>query len=141
VHVRPAGCRLLQPSTEALAQFGDGLSLIAADAQRAGDVTTITLDWHLQAPLPEDSTIFVHLVNGAGQLVAQADGTPVAGAAPLRLWQAGDAWRDVRHVTVRDAAPLRVLVGVYRSGDGQRLPAADAQGNRLPDDAFGVDAR
>lgn len=141
VHVRPAGCRLLQPSTEALAQFGDGLSLIAADAQRAGDVTTITLDWHLQAPLPEDSTIFVHLMNGAGQLVAQADGTPVAGAAPLRLWQAGDAWRDVRHVTVRDAAPLRVLVGVYRSGDGQRLPAADAQGNGLLDDAFGVDVR
>jgi hypothetical protein len=139
VRVRPAGCRLPQPASVTLATFGDGLILNSARATRTGDAVTVVLDWHLQSTLPEDSTIFLHVVNGAGQLVAQADGAPVAGASPLRLWPAGAAWRDVRHVTVTDAAALRVLAGVYRAGDGNRLPAVDANGNRLPDDAMGVD--
>jgi hypothetical protein len=139
VRVQPAGCRLLQPASSALARFGDGLILSSANAQRKGSDVTIVLDWHLLTHLPDDSTIFVHVVNGAGQLVAQVDGAPVAGAAPLRVWQAGDAWRDVRHVSVSDASPLRVLIGVYRSGDGQRLPAADADGNRLSDAAAAVE--
>jgi hypothetical protein len=136
--VQPAGCRLPQPGANTEARFGDALVLNSARAQRDGARVSILLDWHMQGPLSEDSTIFVHVLDGAGQMIAQVDGAPVAGALPLRLWQAGEAWRDVRHVIVQDAAPVRVQVGVYQSGNGQRLPAVDAQGNRLPDDAASV---
>ncbi len=108
--------------TDALTLTGYALSprLVAP-----GDTLDLTLRWQTGAQPVEGLRAFVHLVSDAdGQKVAQADGAPV-----LR----GDDRRALR--VPSDASPgvYRVLVGVYRSEDGVRLPRVDAVGQPLGD--------
>jgi hypothetical protein len=80
--------------------------------------------WEVLADLPDDLALFVHLVDASGVIVAQSDGLDAA-AATLH---AGDRFlqRHVLGAPPSASGPLTLLVGVYRRGDGQRLPAGDA---------------
>ncbi|HEX9370505.1 MAG TPA: hypothetical protein VF897_05840, partial [Roseiflexaceae bacterium] len=53
---------------------------------RAGDTLVLTLWWQaLAAPLDERS-VLIHLLDGGGAKVAQADGAPARGARPTSRW-------------------------------------------------------
>lgn len=93
----------------------------------------VTLYW---SPLPEavgplltpPYTVFVHLVDGAGQLVAQHDGIPGGGAAPTEEWVPGEIVEDVHRVRLpsgQAGSPLRLLIGLYDPRTGERLRSAD----------------
>ncbi len=118
--------------------FDDRLGLILADHKVEGDTLELTLEWQLQAAIAEDLTVFVHLYGPDGQLVAQADGYPLRGLSPFWLWEPGRTLRDQRSLTWPADAPVgnyTVAVGVYDSATGDRLPAVDASGEPLPDNA------
>lgn len=143
--MRTVGCRMLTADTPnaALAVFDQQIALIqgsvAADPQRKELV--VTLEWQAQTALAQDVTVFAQALDAAGQLIAQADGYPLGGASPMRLWQAGERWLDVRYIALPDEAALnnaRVVVGVYFPQSGQRMSAMDAAGQRVPDDAVGI---
>ena len=98
----------------------------------------VILEWRLLKPLTEDVTVFAQALDAAGNLVAQSDGYPLGGASPMRLWQTGENWVDVRYIHLPDAAQhtaARVVVGIYSTSSGQRVNAVDSAGQRLPDDA------
>ncbi|MBN1248447.1 MAG: hypothetical protein JXC32_12365, partial [Anaerolineae bacterium] len=80
--------------------------------------------------------VFVHLVDGAGNLRAQVDMEPQAGFAPTLIWQPGDRIVDRYGLPLpADLVPgdYTVLVGMY-SATGNRLPIevdGEPQGDAL----------
>jgi len=106
------------------------------DRSEGGDGTSrvdVTLYW---SPLPEAAglaltppyTVFVHLVDGAGRLVAQHDGIPGGGVAPTEEWVPGEVVEDPHPIVLppgRGALPLRLIAGLYDPRSGERLRSAD----------------
>jgi len=97
----------------------------------------VALYWQATAAVSEDYTVFLHVLDSAGQMIAQGDGPPLNGWYPTSAWLAGQVIAERRAVSLpagADLAGLRVAVGLYRRADGVRLPVFDARGARQADD-------
>lgn len=129
----PAACRL-----------GDGVRLVAWEPDwsgpvRPGETLLFTLYWACDAPLGRPLNVFVHLAAEDGLPMAQGDGPPMGGDYPTQLWAAGDMVADPRVVALPNDLPpgrYKLLVGLYSLETGERLPAFDASGARLANDAI-----
>ncbi len=109
---------------------------------RAGDQLDMTLFWKSIASVDKDYTVFVHVLDDAGQLVAQADAPPAGGRSPTSLWLAGEVTIDQRSVVLPPNLPAgtyHVSFGLYDPVSGARLPWHDASGTRLADDRVILD--
>lgn len=142
VEIRPAGLFDPPPVTGApLARF-DGndsvIHLLAAEPGVEGGMTVVTLTWRVETVPAGPLTVFVHLLDEAGPLIAQDDGYPLAGTYPFLLWVPGQVTADVRLLTEPGAV---VMVGIYDPVNGQRLAAYNASGELLPDGAVRVGVR
>jgi hypothetical protein len=87
--------------------------------------------------LSNDYTVFVHLLDQSGQLIAQHDGEPAAGRRPTRTWQEGDLIIDTHKLqwqTEIYRGPATIAVGLYDLETLERLPAYGPDGQRLADD-------
>jgi hypothetical protein len=82
----------------------------------------LTLFWQATAIPSADYTVFVHLLDSEGNLAAQFDNPPAAGAYPTSLWDANEIIVDERWLS--DLVPGRytLQVGLYRPDTGERLP-------------------
>lgn len=121
---------LSQPSNT---RFGQLATLIGAEANRAGNTLTITLYWRAQSITSTNYTVFVQLTRSDGQVVQQIDRWQIGGDNPTSTWVVDQIVGDAYAFEAPDNE-YQVWVGVYNAADGQRLPAFDAQGQRLPDD-------
>lgn len=126
------------PSTTVDASFGSSVELLGYDSTVEAARLTITLYWRDVAPLAEPYTVFVHVAEADGRVVAQHDGPPHDGAYPTTVWAPGEIVRD-RHVVDLNGVPpgsYRVLVGLYQRSTGQRLPIRTDLDVSVPDDAL-----
>ncbi len=122
-----------------------GYSLEPASA-RPGEAVKLTLYWQVLAPLDRDYTVFTHLLDGHnpktnGPVWAGHDGQPDGGHYPTTVWQPGEVILDLHPLSVPADAPpgeYRLEVGLYLLETMARLPATDAAGQPLADDAAGV---
>jgi len=111
--------------------FGGMLALsgfeLAAGTLSPGTVVPVTLYWHVLQSPDADYTVFIHVLNDRGELVAQFDSPPGGGTAPTSGWRIGE--------TLRDSYPLplppdlaegtySVRVGLYTWPAVERLPVA-----------------
>jgi hypothetical protein len=105
---------------------------------QAGGTLTVTLYWEAVAPVPGSLSVFVHLRDAEGAMVAQHDGAPLLGAAPTETWEVGWVVADPHPVPLPPALSegYTLAVGMYRWPSLVRLPAFDAQGTRWPDDVI-----
>ena len=114
-----------QPAHEVEAAFGDALRLLGYDLQSSptGGGLLLTLYWQATGSPERDYTVFVHLLDGAGQILAQGDGPPLGGGYPTSYWRHGEVLADAHPIDF-DGPPgdYRLLVGLYTPADGQRLP-------------------
>jgi hypothetical protein len=88
---------------------------------------------HAAAPhIPADYTVFVHVVDAAGQRLAGADAQP---PVPTSQWGRGEVIVDERSLSLAGlpAGDYRVVVGLYRPDTGERLPVSDSGGAPLGD--------
>jgi 4-amino-4-deoxy-L-arabinose transferase-like glycosyltransferase len=113
--------------------FGGNVDLVGYDLTsapaRAGQPVRITLHWLDRAPLDADYTVFVHLLNSAGTIVAQRDQPPRGGERPTSAWSPGDEIVDPYQLDLPANLPSGtyvVEVGLYRPSDGSRLPVTQA---------------
>lgn len=114
------------------------VSLLQAQAKVRSDTSTeVRLVWSAEESMKENVTAFVHLVDGEGQLVAQADGDPLAGSLPFGQWPAGLMVEDVRHVETGDPN-VTLYVGLYHRPTGERLLATSSSGSPWPEDAVPI---
>jgi hypothetical protein len=119
---------------EPIARFGNAVDLLEASATLSDTQLQIDLTWQVhELPVP-DVTLFVHVFDASGQLVAQADGDPFAGAYPFWQWPPGSIARDRRYVEVSGSG-LSLRVGLYNRATGERLVATSADGAPFADNA------
>ena len=112
----------LDGAQPAAADFGGLIRLVGYTLEDA----SLALLWECIGVPPEDYTVFVQALDGAGQVVGQGDAAP---PLPTRYWRSGERF-VTRHAISGTVAETRLIVGWYRPGDFQRLPTAS------PDNAY-----
>ncbi len=98
-----------------------------APVWRPGEGQPVALRWYAAEVVEIDYTVFVHLLDGAGQLAAQADGPPLDGWYPTSWWAAGEWVTDERAFPLPGDLPpgsYRLVAGLYDPAGGQRLGEA-----------------
>lgn len=117
--------------------LGEAISLVGydvSDAARAGQLLSLTFYWQARGTPEMPYTVFVHVVDEHGNLVAQTDGQPANGSYPTDLWEAGEVISDTHVVDLGvDLSKDRyqVWVGLYSVVTGQRLVVLDARGQPM----------
>ncbi len=124
---------------EVNAALGDAIRLVGATIAQPGapgQPLGVTLVWQALRPPDADYTVFVHLMDEAGKLVAQSDATP-AGDYPTGRWIAGEVVTDAHLLTLPPnvEGTYRLAAGMYDPLTGARLPVSDVAGQPVPDGA------
>lgn len=104
--------------------------------QQPGQLTVLTV-WTTEAEVGIEYTLFLHVYNEAGVLVAQADGPPVGGVWPTSLWRVGEQIVESRAVDLSGVATGTYVVraGWYDPATGVRLGAVRFDGEAWGDAA------
>ena len=92
-------------------------------AQRS-DVLPVIAEWTALAPITDDLSISLQLMQPDGQLAAQNDSAAVNGLAPSFTWKENQPVLDRRAVLIPSNLGLGQYVlrmGIYRRSDGARL--------------------
>lgn len=122
------------------ARVGESMSFLGWDTSPAADKAltvgrsqTLTLDlvWRADASMSESYTVFVHLIDGSGRVVADADSPPNRGLYPTDRWKPGEPVRDRHTLTVPagiEPGAYAVEIGMYRPATGERLFVNDGAG-------------
>jgi hypothetical protein len=119
--------------------FGDVVRLLGYDLDLtqvgAGGSARLTLYWQAQKESKIAYKVFVHLLNGSGQIVTQVDQEPQAGKAPTTSWLIGEIVVDDIKIptTEATAATQSIAVGLYDPLTGERLPVLNTDGTVLGD--------
>jgi hypothetical protein len=113
--------------------LGETIRLDGFDLRTSRDQAALKLFWRSNAPVEKDYNVFVHLVDAAGNIVAQRDQMPLHGRYPTRIWAVGERVVDPYTVPIENlgAGRYRVLVGMYDPDSGERLSARDSSGVEL----------
>lgn len=139
VTVAPEAPQAIAPEHPVQYTLGESILLRGYDlsgALQSNMPLTLTLYWQAQAALPRDYTVFVHLFDEAGEMLAQDDGPPRGGWYPTSAWEAGDIIVDTHCLDVPELSAgqtVHVRVGMYLPADLSRLPVLDGNGQPLPD--------
>ncbi len=93
----------------------------------------VTFYWQALRQPEADYTVFVHVRDNAGNVSAQKDQPPLAGAYPTGLWDAGEIIKDDVSVPLDGLPPgrYRVVAGLYNFASGQRLPVAGSAAGEI----------
>jgi 4-amino-4-deoxy-L-arabinose transferase-like glycosyltransferase len=118
VAFRPAGAARVGAATLLGVNRGylHGEGITPADAFRAGDLVGLRSFWQVEENFTNDYFIFVHILDAAGNRVAQRDAAPWQGRYPTRSWQPGSLVVDVSDVILPPNIPpgdYRVVVGMF----------------------------
>jgi hypothetical protein len=99
------------------------VSLLAYEVLEGEDGSlSLVLYWHSLERVETDYTVFVHLLDTDGNILAQGDSPPVQGHYPTTTWAAGEIVRD-EHPLVGPpeamARGVRFAVGWYSAQEGR----------------------
>jgi hypothetical protein len=100
---------------------------IAVPSVAPGSTTHLTLIWQARATADRSYTVFIHLVDPYGKIVAQVDRPPANGARQTDGWVNGEFIVDDFNILIPDDAspgPYQVEVGLYDPTTGARVQAA-----------------
>ncbi|MFI5268164.1 MAG: hypothetical protein ACHQ7M_12390 [Chloroflexota bacterium] len=111
-----------------VATFGDG-QMALLGAQRTS--TGITLRWQALKKPEHDYTVFVHVLDAQGGLVAQQDSPPREGNYPTSLWAAGEVVDDPHPLSFTTQPGQQLEIGLYTFPDLHRLPVDGANTDRV----------
>jgi hypothetical protein len=115
------------------ARLGDAIQLLGYDlAQPAngGEPLVLELVWQATAAPQQSYTVFVHLLDQDGAIVAQSDALPGGGHATDQ-WLAGEVVIDAHQLVLpAGLAPgaYQLVAGMYHALSGERLPVAGLVG-------------
>jgi hypothetical protein len=106
------------------------------------DALQVTVFWDVSGSVAQDYTVFVHLYDGRGELVASHDGPPLYGYLPTSQWAAGEIVPDRHTIPLPpqlEAGEYRLAVGMYDAATGERIGVTDIQGSVIGDHVDLVD--
>lgn len=121
-------------------RLGDTIELLGYQVDggvwNPGDVVPLSLFWQRRETVDRAYNVFVHLVDGNGQLVAQNDSMPVGGARPTDRWGDGEIIVDRRGLSLPvdlDPGDYGLWAGMYLGETGERLAVTGSDGQPLGD--------
>jgi hypothetical protein len=111
--------------------FGDfaqfvGFAVTSLDWYGGANMT-LMLYWRPtdQAPPAYDYSIYLHLLDANGQMIAHWDGQPLQNAYPTRFWRPGESLLDYWVLPIPTdlpPGPARLRIGIYDPISTDRLP-------------------
>jgi hypothetical protein len=119
-----------RPVNETAVTFAEGIRLTGYDMGEAaaGEKLPVTLYWQGEGGVELPYTVFIHLVDEAGALVAQQDNWPVQGQWPPTCWRDGEVVVDEYELGLPEGmrpGQYTLLVGMYDADGGERLLTAE----------------
>jgi hypothetical protein len=123
------------PPESYMASFGQAVFLTGAAAHVGDSTVTVDLDWKVLDVIAEAS-IFRHLYNCQGQMLAQGDGFALGRTLRFDLLPSGSEVHDIRRIPVSQMSEAHCLVlgvGLYLP-DGSRVPARQGDGLAMEND-------
>jgi len=133
------------PQVPLTQSFGDQLSLLGYDLTAENgqpleihisklETINLKLYWQSLSQIHSDYTVFVHLRDETGQIVAQIDGPPAAGQYPTSLWDVGEKIAATFTLNVPpelESGRYQLVVGLYDPVTGVRLAVPNSTDNSL----------
>jgi uncharacterized membrane protein len=117
------------------ANLGDRVDLLGYDLTPASpspdDTIYLTLYWQARLDMAKDYTVFTHLIDESGTIMAQHDGQPQDGGYPTSRWVEAEIVEDEHGLwlgSTLQPVEYTLVVGMYDLRDGERLPAYDLDG-------------
>ncbi len=117
------------------ARVGDAITFLGWSTQPApnsdaikiarGESLALDLFWRGDRALKDAYTVFVHLADANGAVVADADSPPSQGLYPTNRWLPGETVHDRHTLKIpADLAPgnYTITIGMYTPATGARLP-------------------
>ncbi|HEY7598824.1 MAG TPA: hypothetical protein VH741_02765, partial [Candidatus Limnocylindrales bacterium] len=125
--VRVGGARLAGIALGQLEQKTPQLGLQPTREFKPGAVLGLRTFWSVEQPFGQDFFIFVHVLDAAGNRVAQRDTPPWQGRFPTSSWRAGTLVVDVNDVALpAGLAPgeYTIAIGMFDPANGARPPTS-----------------
>jgi hypothetical protein len=122
---------LTQPTNLA---FGDSFRLLGYDlAPVAENQLLLNLTWQAKQRQPLNWSVFVHLLDAGGNLIAQTDSQPRGGSYPTTVWTMNEIVNDPHLLTYPPTleGQYRLAFGLYNPETGERLLITDENGDVL----------
>jgi hypothetical protein len=131
------------PSMPMHYRFGDMAELtghdIAIDVEKR--LIVYRLYWHVLKTPPVDYTVFAHLVDASGKMIANGDSQPFNGDYPTTQWQAGEQFVEDRTLPLPQASgDYRIFVGLYQPPNDERLPVTNVDGQPVENNEVFLDS-
>lgn len=114
------------PTHSTAINFGDSITLTGYTLSPSDNALTLVSFWQARATPQTDYTLFIHVVDAAGQIVAQADAQPLAGQYPTSLWNPGETVVDEQTIPI-PPGEYQIYVGWYQGDTLARLPISADQ--------------
>ena len=113
VYLRAAAQSLVEISMTPEHAEAATLDAVDAEVECRADAVLLHVTWAAPDTPTEDWSVFVHLLDANGNLLAQADqSAPVYGWRPLTTWEPGEAVRDI-YPLPRVAGASSIQYGLY----------------------------
>ncbi len=125
IKIAPRDSPAYAPATRVAANFADLIELVGYDFTREPNAVRLALYWRARAAMEREYTVFIHVLDANGKIVAQMDRLPQNGIYPTSIWDAGEIVRDDYRLTLPTnprGADYRIALGLYRADTGARLP-------------------
>ncbi|HTP09687.1 MAG TPA: glycosyltransferase family 39 protein, partial [Anaerolineae bacterium] len=119
-----------RPQLPANIDFAQQIKLVGADLNIGASDLGLNLYWQALTQPEHAYTVFVHVLDEQGNLIAQQDNMPVHDQLLTSCWQPGEQVTDPYTVALSAQAAQRasVEIGLYRLDTGERLPRDDGAG-------------
>lgn len=113
-------------SVQVSAAYEQGITLAAYQSVPVNGGLQVTLWWTANAQPEGDYTVFVHLIDAEGNILAQKDSPPQDGRFNTLWWRPGDIIPERRLIPFNNPAllerdDLALRIGLYETGGTTRL--------------------
>ncbi|MCS6911200.1 MAG: hypothetical protein NZM11_11650, partial [Anaerolineales bacterium] len=104
---------------------------VSTTTARPGDRVTLTLYWEPLSLTDRPYSVYVHLLDASGQIIAQRDTYPGLGRNPTTTWTPGRMFADAYLLILPNDAPAgnaQWKVGLWQAETGDYAFLLDAAG-------------
>lgn len=132
VKIAPREIATYNPRYVQRTNFENQIALIGYDFNHQ----TITLYFQALMKMERDYTLFAHLLNSDGEIIAQSDHQPQDRRYPTSIWDVNEQVRDEFSFEIPATVPngqYKVVIGWYDLPSGERLSIRDANNQRAGD--------
>jgi len=123
------------PLPEGATNYNDLIALLNVELPdttlQPGGSLAVNLQWQALAPIPDNYTLFLQVLDANDQIVGQVDSWPVQGTFPTSQWPLGELVNDSYTIPLKPdltPGPYRLIIGWYLLATLQRLPILNAAG-------------